>query len=105
MHRLPEWMENRRGSIFKRNLRVGLRRVDQLGRGDGLNVKVVPRNRPATLWPILTVELTFGYVPAAERDQGDDADEQDTAADRAADDNQHGQRFWNRERSRGGGVS
>lgn len=67
-------------------------------------MKVVQQNRPVTLPPILTVELTFACVPAAERDQGDDADEQDTAAaDRAADEQhvQHGQRFCNRERSRG----
>lgn len=31
-------------------------------------------------WSILTVELTFSCVPAAERDQSDDTDEQHTAS-------------------------
>lgn len=38
------------------------------------------KNWLLTLLPILTIELTFACVPAAERDQSDDADEQDTAS-------------------------
>lgn len=38
------------------------------------------KNWLLTLLPILTVELTFACVPAAEGDQSDDTDEQDTAA-------------------------
>lgn len=61
----------------------------------------VHQNRLLTLLPILTVKLTFSCVPAAERDQSDDADEQDTAsADRSAHNYQHGQGFWSRERHR-----
>lgn len=59
---------------------------------------MVKEKRLLTLLAILTVKLTFSCVPAAERDQSDDADEQDTAsADRSADNYQHGQRFCNRE--------
>lgn len=47
-----------------------------------------------TLLLILTVELTFACVPAAEGDQSDDADEQDTASTYCSTDNyQHGQGF------------
>lgn len=43
------------------------------------------------LLPILTVELTFACVPAAERDQRDDANEQHTASTHCStDDYQHG---------------
>lgn len=61
----------------------------------------VQQNRLLTLLPILTVKLTFSCVPAAERDQSDDADEQDTASTDRSDDNyQHGQRFCHRVRYR-----
>ena len=50
-----------------------------------------------TLSPILTVELTFACVPAAQGDQGDDTDEQDTASAYCSADNyQHRQGFWNK---------
>lgn len=55
------------------------------------------RSRLLTLLPILTVELTFACVPAAERDQSDDADEQDTAsAHRSSNNYQHRQGFCNK---------
>lgn len=55
--------------------------------------------------PYLTFDLTFPGVPAAERDQGDDTDEQDTpSAHRRPNDDHHGQGLFEereRERERG----
>lgn len=100
MHLLPEWIENERlyfklpGTNYKSDL-------SEHTRGNGLNVNDVQQNRLLALLPILTIKLTFSCVPAAERDQSDDADEQDTAsADRSADNYQHGQRFCNRKQHR-----
>lgn len=46
--------------------------------------------------PILTIELTFACVPAAEGDQSDDTDEQDTASTNCStNNNQHGEGFCN----------
>lgn len=54
------------------------------------------KNWLRTLLPILTIELTFACVPAAEGDQGDDADKQDTASTYCSTNNyQHRQGFCN----------
>lgn len=58
------------------------------------------KNWLLTLLPILTVELTFACVPAAERDQSDDADEQDTASTYSSANNyQHRQSLCNTDRN------
>lgn len=58
------------------------------------------KNWLLTLLPILTVELTFACVPAAERDQSDDADEQDTASTYSPTNNyQHRQSLCNTDRN------
>lgn len=87
------------GTNYKSGL--SMQNSSELTRGNDLNVNDVHQNRLLTLLPILTVKLTFSCVPAAERDQSDDADEQDTAsADRSTDNYQHGQCFCSRERHR-----
>lgn len=55
------------------------------------------KNWLLTLSPILTIELTFACVPAAEGDQSDDTDEQDTASTHCSTNNyQHRQGFCNK---------
>lgn len=58
------------------------------------------KNWLLTLLPILTVELTFACVPAAKRDQSNDADEQDTASTYCSTNNdQYGQGFCDMDRN------
>lgn len=60
------------------------------------------KNWPLTRLPILTVELTFACVPAAEGDQSDDTDEQDTASTYCSTNNyQHRQGFCKKSRNGG----
>lgn len=59
------------------------------------------KNWLMTQLPILTVELTFACVPAAEGDQSDHADEQDTASTYCTTNNyQHRQGFCNNSSNR-----
>lgn len=59
------------------------------------------KNWLLTFLPILTVELTFASVPAAQGDQGDDTDEQDaTSAYCSADNDHHREGFCNIDRKR-----
>lgn len=59
------------------------------------------KNWLLTFLPILTVELTFASVPAAQGDQGDDTDEQDaTSAYCSADNDHHREGFCTRGRKK-----
>lgn len=66
-----------------------------------LTTKKDLNNWALSLLPILTIELTFACVPAAEGDQSDNTDEQDTASTYCSSNNyQYRQGFFNRNSNR-----